>query len=196
LDPAENALAKSIYDRLSSDSVNLPPNHDVARACRDSLQQALLMMAQAMELKIHRPKTLVEAFGNRRDEARRWKPMLQWWSTEEGKWFDEFVREIQSDDSLQKFRLEISDASSLNYSLRTLPDATLEDLFRRTLFNWTERCVQTGKRPECFDEFVKKGWPIEVDKPVVRVTLYKVWCLFLQDHVKKNEKVFRILTVD
>jgi tetratricopeptide (TPR) repeat protein len=200
LDPAKESLGESIYNRLSSDSVNLPPNHDVARACRDSLQQALLMMAQAMELKVYRPKTLVEAFGNRRDEAGQRKPMLTWWSTEHGKWFDEFVREIQSDESLQKFRLEISEAASLNHSLRTRTDATtdamLEDRFRRTLIDWTERCVQTGKRPECFDEFVQQGWPIEVDKPTVRVTLYQVWCLFLQDHVKKNDAMFRILTVD
>lgn len=55
-DPVANSLAAVIYERIGKGGEVLPANHDVARACRESLQQALTMMAQAMEQRIHRPK--------------------------------------------------------------------------------------------------------------------------------------------
>ena len=190
LDPAENSLAKMIYDRLGKGGLSLPPNHDVERACRDSLRQALKMMAKAIELQVQRPKTVVDAIHNRLSKHGRW------YHTSEGEWFDEFVRKIESDDSILQFCLNITDASSLNQSVRNLSDAPLEGLFRKTLLDWTQNWVTVGTQPACFAEFVEQGWPIEMNTPGVRVTLYKVWCLFLQDHIKKDEKVFRILTAD
>lgn len=195
-DPAFESLAVIIRERIGKGGQGLPLNHDVERSCRESLQQALRMLAQAMALRIQRPKTLADAFRNRRDEAGRLKPLLEWKKTAEGTWFDEFEREIKDDKSLELFRLPISDASSLNLPVRNQPDNDLEKLFHDTLLDWAERRVQVGTPPACFKEFVEQGWPVRDDSPGVRITLYQAWCLFLQDKVKHDQASFRILVCD
>lgn len=196
-DPATSSLAAVIFERLGAGRPSIPVNHDVERVCREALRQSLAMLAQGMDLHMHRPQTLIEAFGNRKTADGRWKPLLKWWHTAEGEWFDEFVREIQDDDALQRFSLQpLASASSMNDPIRGLPDAELATHFQKALLDWTERRVQKGKRPEIFEEYVREGWPLDSHTPGVRMTLYQAWCLFLQDGLKKDEKVFRILTSD
>jgi hypothetical protein len=195
-DPAVNSLAAVIYDRISNGGTSYPVNHDVDRACKTALQQSLRMLAQAMQFRVHRPKTLVEAFDNRHDLDGRWKPMLDWWKTDEATWFQEFVREIQSDDAMKTFRLPVKDASSLNCAVRNQKSDELQQHFHSTLIDWVERRVQIGKRPDCFQEFLADGWPVRHETPSVRITLYQAWCLFLQHQIKHDEPVYRILVID
>lgn len=196
-DPAQNALAASLLNRLGQGGRSFPANHDVDRVCRGALRQSLAMMAQGMDLHMHRPQNLIEAFGNRNDENGRWKPLLKWWHTNEGEWFDEFVREIHDEDALQAFSLQpLANASSMDDAIRGLPDDKLEAHFHAALLEWTDRRVQKGKQPEIFEEYIREGWPIDSNTPGVRITLYKAWSLFLQDAIKKDGRVFRILSSD
>jgi tetratricopeptide (TPR) repeat protein len=196
-DLAANSLAAVIYKRIRQGEPALPPNHDVEGACRSALQLSLEMLAKALELSVYRPKTLAEACRNTRDENGKWKPVLNWRQTHEGDWFDEFVREIQSVDSLKLFNLKpITNASSVNQPIQGLPDTVLEKHFNDALVDWIELRIQRGSRPEILDEFIHQGWPINRDAPGIRITFYKAWCLFLQDRVKKDENVFRSLTSD
>ena len=210
-DPAVNSLATVIYQRLASGGgPALPPNHDVAKGCRTALRQALKMLAQAMEFHVQRPKNLLEGLRNSRDEHGNRRPFFSRMQTAEGTWFDEFLKEIESDDALQTFRIPVGNVSSLNDVMRNTSSSDQAELFRLALVDWTERRVQTGTRPRCFDEFIGDkrppdndlkaprgiGWPMKPETPGVRVTLYQVWSLFLQDYLKKNTETFRILTVE
>jgi hypothetical protein len=197
IDPAGRSLAEIILARLAGSGPALPPNHDVERVCRASLKQSLEMMAQAMDLHIAQPKSLVEAFKHRFDDKGRWKPLLEWWHTDEKAWFQEFVAESASDKALADFDLRwVTGASSLNSPLRSLADAALERQFGDALLEWTERHVQTGKVPDFFATWVRDGWPIAQDSPAIRISLYQCWCLFLQSHFKDDEKARSILTAD
>lgn len=197
VDPISNPAAAAIFERLSNGSTELPPNHDVERACRTALRQALELMAQTMDLQIAQPKTLVEAFQNRFDASGKWKPMIEWWQTEEMEWFEELTESIASEKTLGKFDLRwIKGASSLNDSIRSLNDPTLEKQFADELLEWTDSQQTRGKRPVFFEEWARKGWPVAKESPHVRISLYAAWCLFLQHHFKDDQKVRAILTAD
>lgn len=197
IDPAARSAAEAIFARLTRRQPDLPPNHDVERVCRTSLRQSLELMAQSMDLHIAQPKTLVEAFKNRFDADGRWKPMIDWWHTDEKDWFVRFTENIASDRSLADFDLGwIQGASSLNDPLRSLKNPELEQHFSKALVKWVERHVTVGKPPAFFAEWVRDGWPIAQDSPHVRIALFPAWCLFLQQHFKQNENVKAILTAD
>lgn len=197
VDPASRSAAEAILSRLSGGHRELPPNHDLDRVCRASLRQALELMAQSMDLYVRRPKNLVEAFANRFDAEGRWKPMVEWWHTAEWEWFTEFVNAIASDAELARFDLRwVKDATSLNDPLRSKDNPALEKLFADALLAWTDRHVQKGKRPAFFETWVREGWPVAQDSPLIRIAIFPAWCLFLQHHFKIDEKVRAILTAD
>ena len=197
IDPAAKSAAESIFSRLTAGTPNLPPNHDLERVCRASLRQALELMAQAMDLQVAQPQTLLEAVKNRFDAQGRWKPMIEWWHTEEKEWFTQFTDAISSDKALADFDLRwIKGASSLNDPLRSQHSPALEKQFGDALLAWTERHVQSGKRPIFFEQWVREGWPVAKDSPTVRISIFPAWCLFLQHHFKEDEKVQAILTAD
>ena len=182
--------------RLSA-SGGLPPNHDVENACRLALQQALEMLAQAMEVRQTQPKTFVEAWQNRRDENGRWKPMVQWWHTREREWFAEFTDEIASPDSLNKFDLSIGiNSAALSKVARGADTNELELQFHAAAKAWIKLRVQSGTAPEFLDRWLDEGWPVAESSPGVRIKLFEAWCLFFQEHLKSDESVFHNLATD
>ena len=196
IDPAGKGIAESIRTRLISGQ-GLPPNHDVERVCRLALKQSLALMAEAMDLHIERPRTLKDAIKNRRDPAGHWKPMSDWWHTDEAAWFTAFTKAAESDELLQTFDLRwVDGASSLSDPLRTTEHPVLQARFGEALLAWAARHIQTGRPPHFFQRWAREGWPLHPDSPAITLHLYKVWCLFLQDHFKENEKVRAILTAD
>ena len=196
-DPAGKSLAEIILSRSGSGKPHLPPNHDLERVCRSSLKQTLELMAQAMDLHLTQPKTLVEAFKHRFDKDGKWKPMIEWWHTDEKAWFEEFVCEFSSPDGLSDFDLEwVTGASSLNDPLRNLKNPALEKQFSEAALAWLSRHVQNGKAPDFLEKWVREGWPIAQDSPTVRISLFQGWSLFLQHHFKEDSKVEAILTAD
>ncbi|MFO0942773.1 MAG: hypothetical protein U0930_18700 [Pirellulales bacterium] len=197
VDPAPRAAAESILKRLASGQTELPPNHDVERVCRTALRQALELLAQTMDLQIAQPKTLGEAFKNRFGTDGKWKPMIEWWHTDEKEWFEEFTEAIASEEKLGEFNLSwIKGASSFNDSIRSLNNSELEKQFADELLEWSDRLDMRGKPPTFFEEWVRKGWPVAKESQHVRISFYAAWCLFLQHHFKDDHKVQAILTAD
>ena len=72
-DAALLTIGNVIRERFGHGGAELPPNHDVENACRISLQQAVTLLAQTMDLQVARPKNLKEAFTNRKDADGKWK---------------------------------------------------------------------------------------------------------------------------
>ena len=195
VDPARKSLSDAILSRLRSPGI--PPNHDVEKACRDSLRQALGLLAQTLDLQIARPENLAEAVKNRFDSNGKWKPLIDWWHTTEREWFTAFVSAVESDGSIAEFTLPtISRASDLNQAIRCLTQETWTQQFNQSLLKWTERHTPFQKRPTCFDSWAAEGWPISQDDLATRITLFQAWSLFLQHHFKTDENVRSILTAD
>jgi hypothetical protein len=195
LEQSQRGIVETIENRLRDG--RLPANHEVADACRTALKQALRMLAQTMDIHVAAPRSLKEAFANRHDSEGRWKPLLEWWHNAEKEWFHEFLGEIESNETLDQFDLGAAmNSQNLNQAARNRGASDVAPLFHAAMLDWTERRVQHGKRPEFFAEWIRDGWPLADDSPGIRVTLYQVWCLFFQDHLKHNEGVFRILTTE
>lgn len=195
IDPARRSLAESISQRLSQGGI--PPNHDVEKACRLSLGQALQFFAQTLDLYIAVPQTIKEAFANRKDAEGKWKPLIEWWHTDQRGWFMEFLKAVESDEALAEFRLPaIARASDLNPAIRSLDHEEWSRQFSAELLRWTEQHTPFEQRPGCFDTWAKEGWPVSQDDPEATITLYQAWSLFLQDHFKTDDKVRAILTAD
>jgi hypothetical protein len=185
-----------VLSRLGEEG-KIPPNHDVANACRLSLRKALRKLAQDMDLEVERPRNWVQAFANRLDRHGNWKPALEWWSTSDGEWFREFVAAIESDHALNRFDLrQAMESPNLLRAARNRSTAEVIDYFNAAMVDWTDRTVQRGTRPAFFADWIHGGWPMSRDERAPRITLYQVWCLHFQDHLKKNSDVSRILVAD
>lgn len=197
LEDSQSALADTIRERAKRGK--LPPNHHVEIACRDSLRQALRMLAQSMDLHIAKPKTLREAFDNRRDARGKWKPFIKWWQTEDLMWLRAFLDMIEDDDALNRFDFVDTDSSqNLLLAARSNPTAKpgLTELFHGAVLDWTRDNIQTGHPPAFFAEWVRDGWPIADDAANTNLTVYQAWCLFFQDHLKEDQTVHRILNAE
>jgi hypothetical protein len=175
VDRGGQELARVIQERLRRGG--LPPNHDVEQACLNALQQSLEMFAEADNRRSTRPKSLLEAIANRRDEDGRLKPVLEWWHTKEGQWFDELLQEIRADDLERRFDLRVTTQpaalQSAAAALRQPGDtADVAGRFHAAVLDWLERRVQSGRKPEFVDDWIQSGWPLSDDTPESRITLY------------------------
>lgn len=197
-DDGQAELARVMHERLAQRDP-LPTNSQVENSCRRALRHSLQMMAQAMELHHAKPKTIVEAWGNRRDPEGKWKPLFEWWHTTEGAWFDALTVEIASEDALNVFDMRLrgdQPTSSLRAAL--LPENTgeLETQFNVAVADWLERRVQTGTAPKLLDQWLTEGWPISESSPGIRIKIFDAWLLFFREELIVNAPAFRQLTVE
>ena len=198
IDPADEAWAARFLNkfRVKQQNGDLPPNHDVEAACLAALKNTLHCLAQAIDLEIDRSKNFRDVWARKYDHRGNVRSWSERWNSDHGRWFNEFEKLIDSKNELKEFSFPIHTAADLNQAVRSVNDEGLYQALRDGILDWARKRISKGTEPTQFEEMVQDGWAIELDEATANLSVYKIWCLFFQDEIKKNEKAFKILTVD
>jgi tetratricopeptide (TPR) repeat protein len=173
---------------------NLPRNHDLQRASRDALREAVLV-------------GILELSG-RLDPQKPWLPAILD-HIRDGKFLEVPLIEARHDPQrewLEAFRLAVTSArfNQWHDSLKLDEEEVrrcfqgdqcrLAELLAPRLLAWARKEVQVGQEPPGFEPLVTHGWEISTGSG--RITLEQAYCLFFREHLKHRPEVFRIYVAD
>ena len=165
-------------------------------SCLAALKNTLHCLANAIDLEIDRSKNFRDVWARKYDDRGNVRSWSERWDSDQGRWFSEFEKILKSKKELKEFSFPINSAADLNQAVRTVKDEGLERALRDGILDWSRQRIAKGTEPPQFEQMVRDGWSIEVDDATANLSVYKIWCLFFQDEIKKNENAFKILTVD
>ena len=195
IDPARQSWTARFIDKFGNRRRDgkLPPNHDVENACHEALKNTLRCLAHAIDLQIDRSKSLLDVWRRKYDDRGQIRNWSERWNSAEGHWFKGFTKAVESE--IKSFEIPVSSASDLNQAVQSLSDDSLEQALEDGLLQWAREKVEKGTEPTQFEEMVTNGWEVEMDGNKAHLSVYKIWCLFFHQEIKKNEEAFKILTV-
>jgi formylglycine-generating enzyme required for sulfatase activity len=184
-------LAQAIAQRGLTAVVNqfsegkLPANHDITRASRAALKEALSWMHAKLA---GAPSS--DFRSRAADALRQGQPIpagpLQ--PSEHRAWMEALKCLIERDDELRKLEHCHLDGEKVHLMVQTsLDEAAASELHARVR-TWLTAHLP-GSPPEQLGDFLDaKGWLLDDGKS--RLTLYQAWCWHFRQHLKKEPEAF------
>lgn len=155
----------------------LPANHDIARASRSALADALSWMAREMaqEPATHSRTSSVLA------AIQRGKPR------EHRKWIAGLRALAHNDQKLLELDHRNLSGADVDRMLRSITDKQIGDELHTRVLAWLDKHL-VGTAPEQLKDFLDQGWLLPDGKG--RLTLYQAWCWYFRENIKRQPEVF------
>lgn len=188
------ALAGVAGDQLRSrvvahfDAGQLPPNHDIARASRASLGNALVWMAHEIGKE---PPACLRGDILQRLERGELAGEIELLGVPHAasRWLKGLIKLARDDRKLLLLDCRQLSGADVQQLLQTqTDDALAADLHQRVRAWLAEQLTGEGPPAGQLDRFLDEGWSLPGHSG--HMTLYQAWCWFFRDRVKKSGLVF------
>ena len=184
-------LIGHLKERLNDGRV--PANHDLNNAIEQSLLEAARAFALGVAAQLDPQPALFEAIGHQLRDFKFDQPLLDMLKVPGRDWVEELLKESRRAHGEHGIEAEfILDENEVTKLLVDRAPDKFQQRVNNAFADWLERHVQNAAKPDCVNDFLTKGWPVEKDSNK-RITFYQAFCLFFHEKVKHRPEVVNIL---